>query len=72
MARFDGGRLSLNAGILLVVDVEHWLGTAGRLERGIEDPHAPVSVASTATFLKRPKINMPKNETSSAKAVKVS
>ena len=40
-ARFDGGRLSSDGGILLLAEVERRLGIAERLARCVEDPRAP-------------------------------
>jgi hypothetical protein len=41
VARFDGGRLSSDGGILLLAEVERRLGIAARLARCVEDPRAP-------------------------------
>jgi hypothetical protein len=41
IARFDGGRLSSDGGILLLAEVERRLGIAERLARCVEDPRAP-------------------------------
>lgn len=41
VARFDGGRLSSDGGILLLAEVERRLGIAARLARRVEDPRAP-------------------------------
>jgi hypothetical protein len=41
VARFDGGRLSSDGGILLLAEVDRRLGIAERLARCIEDPRAP-------------------------------
>jgi hypothetical protein len=41
VARFDGGRLSSDGGILLLAEVERRLRIADRLARCIEDPRAP-------------------------------
>ena len=41
VARFDGGQLSSDGGILLLAEVERRLGIAERLARCIEDPRAP-------------------------------
>jgi len=41
VARFDGGRLSSDGGILLLAEVERRLGIADRLARCVEDPRAP-------------------------------
>lgn len=41
MARFDGGRLSSDGGVLLLAEVERRLGIADRLARCVEDPRAP-------------------------------
>jgi site-specific recombinase XerD len=41
VARFDGGRLSSDGGILLLAEVERRLGIAERLARCIEDRRAP-------------------------------
>lgn len=38
VARFDGGRLSSDGGVLLLAEVERWLGIVDRPARGIEDP----------------------------------
>jgi len=44
VARFDGGRLSSDGGILLLAEVERRLGIAERLAGCIEDPRAPERV----------------------------
>jgi hypothetical protein len=41
VARFDGGRLSSDGGVLLLAEVERRLGVAERLARCVEDPRAP-------------------------------
>src|ERR1700688_64676 len=41
VARFDGGQLSSDGGILLLAEVERRLGIAERLAGCIEDPRAP-------------------------------
>ncbi|HEY4040782.1 MAG TPA: IS1380 family transposase [Rhodopila sp.] len=41
VARFDGGRLSSDGGILLLAEAERRLGIAERLARCVEDPRAP-------------------------------
>jgi len=41
VARFDGGRLSSDGGILLLAEVERRLGIADRLARCVEDPRTP-------------------------------
>lgn len=38
VARFDGGRLSWDGGILLLAEVERRLGIADQLARCVEDP----------------------------------
>jgi hypothetical protein len=46
-AAFDGGRLTSDAGVLPLVDIERRLGIAERLARCIEDPRAPGRVHHT-------------------------
>ena len=41
VARFDGGRLSSDAGVLLLAEIERRHGIADRLARCLEDPRAP-------------------------------
>lgn len=41
VARFDGGRLSSDGGVLLLAEVEHRLRVAERLAQCLEDPRAP-------------------------------
>jgi hypothetical protein len=41
---FDGGRLTSDAGVLVLAEVERRLGLAERLARCIEDPRAPERV----------------------------
>jgi Transposase DDE domain group 1 len=41
VARFDGGRLSSDGGVLLLAEVERRLRVAERLARCVEDPRAP-------------------------------
>jgi hypothetical protein len=38
---FDGGRLTSDAGVLLLADIERRLGISGRLARCLEDPRSP-------------------------------
>ena len=44
---FDGGRLTCDAGLLVLADIERRLGIAERLARCIEDPWAPERVHHT-------------------------
>jgi Transposase DDE domain group 1 len=44
---FDGGRLTSDAGVLLLADIERRLGLAERLARCIEDPRSPERVHHT-------------------------
>jgi hypothetical protein len=44
---FDGGRLTSDAGVLLLADVERRLGIAERLARCLEDPRTPGRVRHT-------------------------
>ena len=44
VARFDGGWLSSDGGILLLAEVERRLGIAERLARCVEDPRAPARI----------------------------
>jgi hypothetical protein len=46
-ATFDGGRLTSDAGVLVVAEVERRLGIAGRLARCLEDPRSPGRVHHT-------------------------
>ena len=41
---FDGGRLTSDAGVLVLAEIERKLGVADRLARCIEDPRAPERV----------------------------
>ena len=41
---FDGGRLTSDAGVLVLSEIERKLGVADRLARCIEDPRAPERV----------------------------
>ena len=41
---FDGGRLTSDAGVLVLAEIERKLGIAERLARGIEDPRDPQRV----------------------------
>ena len=41
---FDGGRLTSDAGVLVLAEIERKLGVAERLARCIEDPRAPERV----------------------------
>src|SRR5262249_59014643 len=43
-AAFDGGRLTSDAGVLVLAEIERKLGVAERLARCIEDPRAPERV----------------------------
>jgi hypothetical protein len=44
---FDGGRLTSDAGVLVLAEIERRLGIAERLARCIEDPRAPERVLHT-------------------------
>src|SRR3954465_2152823 len=44
---FDGGRLTSDAGVLLLADIERWLGIAERLARCLEEPRAPERITHT-------------------------
>jgi hypothetical protein len=44
---FDAGRLTSDAGVLLLAEIERQLGLAERLARCIEDPRAPAAVEHT-------------------------
>ena len=44
---FDGGRMTSDAGILLLATIEQRLGIAARLADCIEDPRAPERVRHT-------------------------
>ena len=46
-AAFDGGRLTSDAGVLLLAEIERRLGTAERLARCLADPRAPKRVHHT-------------------------
>jgi hypothetical protein len=46
-AAFDGGRLTSDAGVLMLAEIEHQLGIAERLARCIEDPRSPEQVHHT-------------------------
>ena len=46
-AAFDGGRLTSDAGVLLLAEIERRLGIAERLARCIEDPRSPERVHHT-------------------------
>src|SRR6478735_11645543 len=41
LVTFDGGRLTSDAGVLVLAEIERKLGVADRLARCIEDPRAP-------------------------------
>jgi hypothetical protein len=42
-ASFDGGRLTSDAGVLVLAEMERWLKIAERLARCIADPRAQVA-----------------------------
>ena len=44
VARFDGGKLSSDAGVLVLREIEQRLGIAGRLAACIDDPRAQAQV----------------------------
>src|SRR4051794_27483238 len=44
---FDGGRLTSDAGVLMLAEIEHQLGIAESLARCIEDPRSPERVHHT-------------------------
>jgi hypothetical protein len=52
-AAFDGGRLTSDAGVLVLAEIERWLGLAERLARCIEDPRAPERLHHTVADMIR-------------------
>ena len=44
IARFDGGQIFSDAGVLVMPEVEQWLGVAECLAPGIDDPRLPERV----------------------------
>jgi hypothetical protein len=46
-AAFDGGRLTSDAGVLVLAEIERGLGIADRLARSLEDPRSPGRVHHT-------------------------
>ena len=46
-AAFDGGRLTSDAGVLVLAEIERRLGIAARLARCLADPRAPERVHHT-------------------------
>ena len=46
-AAFDGGRLTSDAGVLVLAEIEHQLKIAERLARCLADPRAPERVHHT-------------------------
>ena len=55
---FDGGRLTSDAGVLTLAEIERRLGTAERLADCIEDPRAPERVRHTLAEMIRFRILM--------------
>ena len=53
LAAFDGGRLTSDAGVLLLAEIDRRLGICERLARCIEDPRAPERVQHTLTEMIR-------------------
>jgi hypothetical protein len=47
IAKFDGGLLSSDGGILMLREAEQWLRVADRLASRIEDPRAPDQITHT-------------------------
>ena len=50
---FDGGRLTSDAGVLILAEIERRMGIAERLARCIEDPRAPERVRHGLTEMIR-------------------
>ena len=50
---FDGGRLSSDAGVLVLAEIERRLGLAERLARCLTDPRSPERVHHTLTEMIR-------------------
>jgi hypothetical protein len=57
-AAFDGGRLTSDAGVLVLADIERRLEIAERLARCIEDPRSPERVHHTVTEMIRFRVLM--------------
>src|SRR4051794_23541819 len=55
---FDGGRLTSDAGVLMLAEIEHRLGIAERLARCIEDPRSPERVHHTVAEMIRFRVLM--------------
>jgi hypothetical protein len=55
---FDGGRLTSDAGVLLLADIERRLGIAARLARCIADPRSPERVHHTVPEMIRFRVLM--------------
>jgi hypothetical protein len=55
---FDGGRLTSDAGVLLLAEIERRLGIAERLARCIEDPHSPSRVHHTLAVMIRFRVQL--------------
>jgi len=53
LAAFDGGRLTSDAGVLLLAEIDRRLGICERLARCIEDPRAPERVRHTLSEMIR-------------------
>jgi Transposase DDE domain group 1 len=53
---FDGGRLTSDAGVLVLAELERRLGIAERLARCIEDPRAPARVRHTLAEMIRSRV----------------
>ncbi|BAI74870.1 transposase (plasmid) [Azospirillum sp. B510] len=53
LAAFDGGRLTSDAGVLLLAEIDRRLGFCERLARCIEDPRAPERIQHTLSEMIR-------------------
>ena len=53
IARFDGGLLSSDSGVIALAEVEKRLGVAGRLARCIDDPRRPDQVVHSLALQKQ-------------------
>lgn len=53
LAAFDGGRLTSDAGVLLLAEIDRRLGICERLAHCIEDPRAPERLQHTLTEMIR-------------------
>jgi len=69
VAKFDGGLLSSDGGVLMLREIEQRLRVADRLAGCIEDPRVPDQITHTLADIIRFRLSLPKTPSGGVAAV---